>query len=281
MRQLWQEPIELLRSHPVLWLPYILTELLVTFFWRIRIAAARELFEWFSTRRTVSVFGVFRTENPSYRDPFHAAAVYGSVGLVFEFLCVCLFVFALVVTATLVDEILAEQEPHLMTALETTAFRWRAILWFSLKTLIVCLVFMAIGAVLLVRIELWDAGVHQAVSETRLLLSIVVLLVGASIAWLLIPSAFRLLQGTSREIVEPNARKQGVMCGVIATVFSIGLGFIASKLEAGMMLNTPAELTAACIVSQLLVNSAFAPLLVALSLLAFKRPNETVSGRTP
>lgn len=270
MRKLWQETFGLFRAHPVLWLPYILTELLATFLWRIRNAAAREIFEWLTTSRTVSVFGTMRTENLRYRDQFHMAAVYAPVGLILEFVCVCLFVFALVATARLVDLILGEQEPHLMTALKTTALRWRAILWFSLKSLLVYLAFMAIAAVLLFGV-LWERG---APFQAPLFLSILELLFGTSIALLLTPAALRLLQGARRGIVDANVRKQGVILAVVVIASSFVLGYSIPKLESGMVLGIPTDLTAVCVANELLANAAISPFFIALSLLALRKPDE-------
>src|SRR6476619_177414 len=133
MLEVWRKTLELLRSHPILWLPYIFAELLATFLWRIRTAVAKEVFEWFTTTRTASVFGIVRTPNLDYRDRIHAAAVYAPVGFAAAFICVCLLIFALVVTSRLLALILFEQEPDLKAALQSATVRWRAILWFSFK----------------------------------------------------------------------------------------------------------------------------------------------------
>jgi hypothetical protein len=272
MLELWRKTFELLRSHPILWLPYIFAELLATFLWRIRTAVAKEVFEWFTTTRTVSVFGTIRTPNLDYQDRLHAAAAYGPVGFAAELTCVYLLVFALVVTSGLLELIFSEQEPDLKSALKSATVRWRAILWFSFKALFVALVLMAITMIPLVSLL---SEAHPNLFQSPILLSAVVLILGASAAWLLIPAAFRLLQNSKREIIDSNVRTKGVVCAIVATSFTIGLGFIAPKLGAVMQLDTPAEFTVVCIMVELLVNSAFAPLLVALSLLAFRWPNET------
>jgi hypothetical protein len=176
------------------------------------------------------------------------------------------------VTSGLLELIFSEQEPDLKSALKSATVRWRAILWFSFKALFVALVLMAITMIPLVSLL---SEAHPNLFQSPILLSAVVLILGASAAWLLIPAAFRLLQNSKREIIDSNVRTKGVVCAIVATSFTIGLGFIAPKLGAVMQLDTPAEFTVVCIMVELLVNSAFAPLLVALSLLAFRWPNET------
>ena len=277
MLELWRKTFALLRRRPILWAPYLFAELLITFLWRLRGMAAIEIFGWSTTRRSVSVFGgVTQTQSLDYNDRGRAAMAYIPLGFSTQLACVCVFIFALVMTSKLVGLILAERKPDLMAALKTTALRWRQILWFSLRSLLVCLVLVAVFVIPTVYFVTENA-VRPELLESPILVSVEMLVLAACAAWLLIPTTIRLLQTSKSEIVNGETSRQGMIFAIVAVASTLVLGFIAPKLEAGVLLASQARLTTVSVVTELLVNSPLAPLFIALSVLSFENSDEAQS----
>src|SRR5580692_2651426 len=87
-------------------------------------------------KRTSNRFRTRRNENREQRRP-NQTNFNKFLGLLKDFLEVCLFVVALVMTAKLVGMILEEQRPELIAAVRGTASRWRGILLFSFKYMVI------------------------------------------------------------------------------------------------------------------------------------------------
>jgi hypothetical protein len=266
MRDPWRKTFELCRSHALLWVLYILAQLLVTFLWWFRGIANKGIYEWFTTRRSVSVFGVIQTTSSDYNDRVKAALAYIPLGFGTGLACLVLFVFALVVTSKLVAMVLAEREPDLMAALKASALRWRSILGFSVKSFIAVPVIFAIFIFPMVFFLL-------KVCRTELVqdlgpVSIVVLIPISCAAWLLIPATVRLLSTSELEVVSTKTHRHGALVAIVAIAATSVIFLVIPRLEAGLQLESRAALIAVSVVHGLLINSAFAPLFVALSVLS-------------
>jgi hypothetical protein len=252
MRSLCRKTVELCCRHPILWLPYILAQLLVTLLWWVRGTVDKGFVESFRT--------------PDYiHGRARAAMAYIPIGFSAEFACGLLFVCALVVTSKLVAAILVGQQSDLTAALKTSALRWREVLRFSLKAFIVCLVSLAIFATFFVLIRVDSLDPFKSPIRVGLLMDMFIAVCAAAF---LIPATVRLLQTSGSGLVKAEACRQGVLLAIGTAVCMAVLTSILPTLEAGLSFQSQAAHTALGVVHALIANSPFAPLFISLSILS-------------
>ena len=116
MQKLCGKVVELLRKHPILWLPYIAADLLAIFLWHLRRLAEKRILHWFTTGHS-ALEGDIRAALAK------ASIAYAPIGIVAIVAVVSLFVGALVATAVIVDSIEREQRPDGRMILE---YLWHA-----------------------------------------------------------------------------------------------------------------------------------------------------------
>src|SRR4051812_24582450 len=130
MLRLCRGVAQLLRKHPILWLPYIAADLLAICLWRLRGVAERGIFHWFTTGRSALGGDIAL---PRHDSMAKASLAYAPIAITTITAVVWLFVAALFATGAMVDSIEREQRPDARELLSGLAAHWRRILLFALR----------------------------------------------------------------------------------------------------------------------------------------------------
>jgi len=276
MKKLCDRVAELLREHPILWLPYIAADILAICLWRLRGLAEKGIFHWFTTITVHSVLGgdiaLPRRDSATLA---RASIAYAPIGFATIVAVVCLFVASLLVTAAMVDSIEREQRLDAREILARIAVRWRRILLFALRFLITVGVFIA-GITLLSYYLLFLVHRQELITSFWLVAGLMLIGVGCT-AWLVIPAAMRLLRGETAS-VSAQIRNQGTILAILAAETGLGIGFLIQKLEVSIMLNSRWEITALSVFNSVIANAPDALLFIALALLAAELSRESDSN---
>jgi hypothetical protein len=131
MKELWRKSFELFRRLLILWLPSLLAGVVMLPLAKLQRAAIRWLIGYFSTQH--SVLGGEVASGDLTQAVHQTMMIIYPLGLLKQFLEVCLFVVALVTTKNLVQMILEEGKPAIITGVQAIVPRWRDVLIFSLK----------------------------------------------------------------------------------------------------------------------------------------------------
>jgi hypothetical protein len=194
------------------------------------------------------------------------------LGLLREFLEVCLFVVALAATKNLVCMTLDERKPDLTAALQEVLPRTREVLLFSLKYMLVLAAFG--GAVILLGTSpLTPERIHE-IFLSKGLNYVLVLVCQGCLAWLLLPAAIRLLRPPGNSAITSQERKLGVFFAVATSALSLALQSIVGKAESTVMLEKPWEGWTVAIVNTVIINAPEVLLFIALAQLATLNPSE-------
>jgi hypothetical protein len=264
MKELWARTFETFRRHLILWVPCSAAGVLMLVLGSLQKAEIHWALRHFTTRH--SVLG---GEVPAYdfnQAQHKAWMIVFPLGLLKDFLEVCLFVVALVMTAKLVGMILEEQRPELIAAVRGTASRWRGILLFSFKYMVIqgllVEVPLFLGATLLTSARFSEFALSKSLVFTFGLVAEGVL------AWLLVPAAIRLSGPEDSPIVASECRKVGVVFAVVTSAASLALGYGIDQAEATIVLDNQWELWSLRVVNTILVNAPDILLFIALALMA-------------
>ena len=258
MQKLCGKVVELLRKHPILWLPYIAADLLAIFLWHLRRLAEKRILHWFTTGHS-ALEGDIRAALAK------ASIAYAPIGIVAIVAVVSLFVGALVATAVIVDSIEREQRPDGRMILAILVARWRRILLFALRFLITVGVLVG-GIVGLSYYFLSLAHRQELITSFWFLAGGMLIGVGCT-GWLVVPAAIRLVGGATA-LVSVQTRNQGTILAVLAAEAGAALGFFVPKLEASMLLNWRWENNVLSVFNSIIANAPDELLFIALALLA-------------
>jgi MFS family permease len=238
--------------------------------------AEKGIFRWFSTSRSV-LGSVIPAPLSGHAMLARASIVYAPIGFLTIFVVVCLFVVALVVTASMVDAIGREQKPDVRKALAELAPRQWRILLFSLKFLVV---FGVATAVVTALSYCLFYAIHRPDHLTSAMLLPVLVLVGVGCAvWLVTPAAIRLLRAYTTGQVLAEARNRGTIIAVLASEAGLALGMIAQRLETPIALNSRWELSAVLGLNSIVANAPDVLVFIALALLAAEYSPESENNK--
>jgi hypothetical protein len=276
MQELCRRTYELLRTHPALWLPYLVAELLAIFLWQLWGMAREGIFKWFTTGHSV-LGGNLSAPRDNYAALDRASIVGLPLGLATVLVVVCLFVAALVATAAMVNSIGREQKLDASEILGGVAQRWRAILLFALRFLIV---FGVIGAGTTAVFFFALRMTHREDLHTWYVSNSGMMLVWVGCAaWLVMPAVIRLLRGDAAGMLSTQSRNRGTVIAILVSEAGVALGAIAQKLEAPMVLDAHWEFKALGVLNSILANAPDVVLFIALALLAADYSRESENNK--
>jgi len=276
MQKLCRRVVELLKKHPILWLPYLVAELLAIFLWRLRGLAEHGIFHWFTTDHSV-LGGDIASPRPGHAALTNASIAYLPIGIATIVMVVCLLVASLLATAAMVDSIEQEQRPDTRKILADLVARWRRILLFSLRFLIT-FGFFAGGTAALLYYMLFLAHRRDLLASSWSFAGIMLVGVGSS-TWLILPTAMRLVGEKAAVLVSAQARNRGTIVAILATAAGAAIGFFVWRLEASMALNSRWEIAALSVSNSVISNAPDVLLFVALALLASEFSGENESKK--
>jgi hypothetical protein len=264
MLKLCRETFELLRRHPALWLPYVLAELVAQLLWWVRGVGERAIFNWFAVTRTTSVLGgAYVGLNPSYEARIHALQAYAPVGLAAVYLCVASYVLAFVLTGKTLELIREERPLRWFDLLASSGRHWRSIFVFSLifPLAMALLTGACVGPVILLL-----RGAEHA-EQLKLCTFAAFTCAFSATVWLLLPRAIKVLRPDARAAVSVTLRWQGAAFAVAAMLMELALGVLLQQAEAGIVLDSHAEICTLAVLNGLVSNLPAMFLFVFLALL--------------
>jgi len=195
-------------------------------------------------------------------------------GVLKQFLEVCFFVVALATTNRLVKMILESQRPDMVAAAKGLVPEYREILLFSLKYMAVMALF---GGVLLLAIFVLTQENFRELAFSNGFATVCGLVAEACLAWLLVPSAIRLLRCKGSQTVSTLDRQTGTIFAVAASAVGFGLDFPVGKAESTFVLDKQWERDAITIANSVILNTPQILLFIALALLAMQTSDEGTS----
>lgn len=239
---------------------------------RLQRAEVRWLFRFFGTQRSVLGGVVPSTDLPQVQH--RVMMVMYPQGALKQFVEICFFVVALAITKSLVNMVLKEQRPDIVAAVRGTVPRYREILLFSLKYMAVMAVF---GGVLVLASYVLTQEHFRELAFSKVFVGVYGLVGEGCLAWLLIPSAIRLLRRPGSHAVSISDRQIGTIFAVAASAVTFGLEFLVGKAENTLILNNQWESDAIAAVNSVIVNTPQILLFIALALLAIQTLDEGAS----
>lgn len=281
MIQLLRKSIDLLRWNPILWMPYLVAQLLAIGLWKIWGILRTDIFQWFTTSHSVLGGTVPDMDHSALAS---ASLVAIPIGLATVFAIVCFFVCALMTTAGIVEAISQEQKVDVRQILVGLVPRWRRGLLFSVVVLLVsgaCLAVVVASDFFILyflhgpdylqyRPDLSAASISTFGFTT--------LWMGCT-GWLLMPMAIRLLRLDRTVQVSSRTRNLGTAVVVLVAVAGVALGLILHRAERPIFLDTQWEFTALGIFNSIVANAPDALLFVALALLAREHSEAVGNGQ--
>jgi hypothetical protein len=272
MKKLWKRTFVLFRRHFLLWVPCSIAGILMTAFERLQKAGIHWLFGFFGTQRSV-LGGVVPSSDLSHVQHQVMMIVY-PIGTVKDYLEILLFVVALTITKNLVQMVVDAQRPDMIMAVQRVVPRCREVLQFSLRYMAVMVVF---GGVLILASFVLTSQRFRELALSKAFLFVVGLIGECCLAWLLVPSAIRLLRPPGSYTVSARDRQTGTIFAVAASAVSFGLEFLVGKGESRLILDNQWEGYAIAVANSVIVNMPQILLVIALALLAIQTLNEGTS----
>jgi hypothetical protein len=275
MKKLWKRTLVLFRRHILLWVPCSVAGILMLVLNWLQKAEIHWLVGFFGKQR--SVLGGVVPSTDLYHVQHQVMMVMFPQGVLKQFLEVCFFVVALVITKNLVKMILEAQKPDMIAAVRDTAPKYREILLFSLKYMAVMA--FILGVLLLASYVLTPEHFRN-IASSKVFLYIYGLVGEGCLAWLLVPSAIRLLRGYGSHTVSTRERQTGTIFAVAASAVSIGMEFLVGKAESAFILDNQWESDAIAVANSVIVNTPQILLFIALALLAIQTLEQGTSIAT-
>lgn len=266
MKELWLETFELIRKHPVLWLPFLCASLAASGLSWFRRIEAKKLAYWLVTRHTThSVLG--GNSSPSLDGATISRAVRVSASLRWGFIYIntCIYTTALVLTATFVGMILCGQGLNLSGAREALRAYPKRILLYSLKSwlLFAILTAFVVFPITYFTTPMWKYS--QAVSSAFSIGE--ALLTSLCTSWIMAPIAIRVLRPVEAYEVSAEDKRLGRFAYMLAAVASIALSRLLDPLF--MKLTSNLSISKGVLnFSSVITDCPYALLYIALALLA-------------
>lgn len=264
MKDLWNRTFEMFRSHIVLWVPCSTAAILLLVLGRLEKAGIHWLIGFFSTHR--SVLGGEVSSGDLTRAQHRTMLVVYPLGTLLDLLEICLVVVAFIATKNLLQMVLEERTPNMIDALRGTAQRYREVLLFSLKYMVV-LVGLE-GAPLLLASYLLPSEHFREFALSKESTSAFFLAAQACLAWLLVPAAIRLLRPPGSPAVSTQERGAGTFFAVAASAGSLVLQYLIGKAEVAVMFDNRFKGGAIAVANTIIINAPQVLLFIALALLA-------------
>lgn len=275
MIPLLRKSIELLSENPVLWLPYLIADLLAVFLWRIWGVVRTSIFHWFTTRQSV-LGGDVSVPSTDYSALARASQVAIPIGFVTVFVIVCVFVIAFMATAEMLHAINREEKIDAWGFLARLAQRWGKLLVFSLKCLAVFGAFL-VGVGALLSFILFRFHVTNLRTSNIFEFGLSAVCAGCG-TWVLTPIAIRLLRGDGKALIPFQVRNYGAITAILSVEAGALLGVLLSKAEARVQLDSQFEWSLLAAFNSVVANAPVALLFVAIALLAANVLDELESG---
>jgi len=212
---LWRKTIELLRKHPILWLPYLGAHLLASALMWLRIFVSRRIIGWCPTVH--SVLGAAYPNCGSETWGFKLTLIH-LLRAGFEYADHCIFTIELVAIAAITGAILRGQRPSIETVTGSFSRSPGRMLMYSLKIWFLSLLLVALlyapAYVETFSTHIRSRWASHAFTTAQSMLSLV------CYVWIMVTLAFALLRPANAGAVTASEKWQGrtfcILAGVAA-----------------------------------------------------------------
>lgn len=224
MRELWRKAIQLLKEHPVLWVPLACASATSYYLNWLRRLINNQIIIWARTSHSV-LGGVLPKYDPDYSWMHRALLISAPIAICIQFAIACGYVLAFYFSARFVQARLGNDKRGSNTILSSAKSRWKSILIFSLKLI----VFMAIllAATDMPLIELLRIF-HKTYIPAPWFVPVTGVVVFVALALLMIPAAIRLIADEPLPEVSARMKKQACFIAVLAGVTGLAISQVAS-----------------------------------------------------
>ena len=266
MGDLWKRTLELFRHHLVLWVPCSVAGILMLALDELRKVLLRRLMIFLLTQH--SVLGGSSLSGDVASAQHRAMMTMIPVSALLAFLEICLSVVALVATKELVRMVLTDLPLKAKSALATITPRFREVLLFSIKYMVVLVATVGVSMALL-NFSLSDERLHNILAGKPFIPAFA--LAGECIlAWLLLPAAIRLLRTPGAPAISADQRKIGTATAVATAAGTMILQYAIMKAEAFITIDNRWGGWALAIVNTVIINAPQVFLFIWLSVLAIQ-----------
>jgi len=269
MKDLWKRTFELFRRNFVLWVPCSVAGILMVALSRLEKVEIHWFFGFFGRQR--SVFGGVVPSGDLAQVQHRVMMVIFPLGFLKQFLEVFLFVLALAITKVLVEMILEARKPDMVAAVKGLVPKYGELLLFSLKYMAVMAFF---GGFLLLASYVLASEHFREIALSKVIVSVYSLLAEGCLAWLLIPSAIRMLWSQGNPMISVQKKQMGTIFAVAASAATFGLEFLVGKAESTLILDKQWEREVITVANTVIVNTPQVLLFIALSLMAMQTLGE-------
>lgn len=264
MRELWRKTFELFRGNPILWLPYICTELTAFCLTKLRSLAFKGIHQWLLTRHSV-LGGDIVSPNIDQSTIRKAVMLGAPLEWGVDFANVCLFTVALLFTSSLVLMLLREQRPDPAIALASLRAYPKRVLLFSLKF---CLLVVLLTPLVLIPASYLPSTFEKLSHATSYLIYSGALLLMACVAWIMSPIAIRLLREKDSPAVSAEHKRWGRHSAILMVAAIMVLQYLVQRAEDIVRFKHGIQVTAATALATLIINFPVVLLFIALALIA-------------
>jgi hypothetical protein len=279
MKELCRKTLELFRTNPILWIPYVCAELSTYVLSWFDKAASKRIMNWAMTQTQHSVLG---GETQTFDTAGFAKGALLSTPIkvgtpIANFL---LYMMAFVVTASLVSAILADRRPNLSAAVSSLRAYPRNFLLFFLKFCLVEVVVSVpyVAAWLLVTYTHLGVLISPSFLGTAADTYVWPPLIGVCVTWFFAPMAITLLRPSG----EPALAEGQMRLGRYAAMIGVGATFVIQYLvrmsEKRVTLDSNIEWTVLHAFNSLLINFPFILIFIALALVAAEEAQEETNN---
>jgi hypothetical protein len=269
MRQLWHKAANLFWQHPILWLPLLFADLLAFSLGEVQKLLAHAIA--IRSLQEHSVLGNTPYTN-IHRDTSQVweQLLTSSSGLLIQFLSVCLYTAAFLITASLVRLFLQNLSPNLSSAVKSANLRLPAIFSFSLKLFVLSFV---IALFITTPLYFFFLRSHLGSTvATPYFAYGLTLLISLCVAWVITPAAITLLRSPNFKPITSETIMQGIASSILTVTASTTLALLAQIAQRSLLSNSapmqPIAIQAIHAIASLLTSVPYIFLLIVLALLA-------------
>ncbi len=267
MRQLWRSAANLLWQHPILWLPLLFADLLAFCLGRVQkllaYAIALRSLQEHSVLGNTPYINVQRGTSQVWPQ-----LLISSSGLLIQFLSVCLYTAAFIITANLVRLFLQNLSPNLWSAVKSAKLRLPAIFSLSLKLFVLSFVI----ALFITTPLLFFRSHLGSIVATPYFPYGFTLLISLCVAWIITPAAITLLRSPNFKPITSKTIMRGIGSSISTVIASTTFALVAQIAQRSLLSNSaqmpPIAIQAIHAIASLLTTVPYIFLFIVLAVLA-------------
>lgn len=274
MKDLWRATVKLLKRYPVLWAPTLSVTICVFGVFEFSGSFVARILGRLMTSQSVLGFDAPAGDiNSAMQRTLH---LFVPIGVLLEYLSICLWVCALIVTARLVKMVMGKQDPRFASALAALREGTGSILWFAFK-FAACVLAQRAVTWLFFELPLPDIYRDRTLSFASLNCALSLIL-SAGTAWLLCPGAVKLLLPAGRRQLSRETAQLARRFGIHVAILISVLWYAWDLLQSAITIDRRWEDQMDGLIAALSTSLPLVALFVAIGLLSVRREGGLLEG---